>query len=159
MEALLEARGGVVTKQYLLERGWPDTIVEEGNLTVQIAKLRTLLDVGDTPGELIVTVPRVGYRMLGQDKPGVAPVTNSSAKPSIAVLPFANLGGGEDFHADGLVDDLITALSRFRTFAVVSRNSAFVYKGRNVDARQAAAELGVRYLLEGSVREPGSACG
>ncbi len=155
LEALLEAKGGVVTKQYLLERGWPDTIVEEGNLTVQIAKLRTLLEVGDARGKLIVTVPRVGYRLLGQDKPGVAPAANSPAKPSIAVLPFANLGGGEDFHADGLVDDLITGLSRFRTFAVVSRNSAFVYKGRNVDARQAAAELGVRYLLEGSVRRAG----
>ena len=78
-------------------------------------------------------------------------------KPSIAVLPFDNLSGAEgtDFEADGLVDDLITGLSRFRTFAVVSRNSTFVYKGRAVDARQAAVELGVRYLLEGSVRRSG----
>ena len=78
-------------------------------------------------------------------------------KPSIAVLPFDNLGGAgaQDFEADGLVDDLITGLSRFRTFAVVSRNSAYVYKGRAVDARQAAGELGVRYLLTGSVRRAG----
>ena len=67
------------------------------------------------------------------------------------------MGGadGQDFGPDGLVEDLITGLSRFRTFAIVSRNSTFVYKGRAVDARQAASELGVRYLLEGSIRRSG----
>ena len=156
LEALLEARGGAVTKELLLERGWPGTIVEEGNLTVQIAKLRDLLQTGNERGEWIVTVPRVGYRLLRQDLPGEAPPA-ASVQPSTAVLPFDNLGGAQaqDFQADGLVDDLITGLSRFHTFAVVSRNSAFVYRGRAVDARQAAAELGVRYLLTGSVRRAG----
>jgi TolB-like protein len=158
LEALLEAGGGVVTKEFLLERGWPGTIVEEGNLSVQIAKLRDLLQNGAERGEWIVTVPRVGYRLLRQDKVAAGPASAApSVKPSIAVLPFDNLGGADapDFGADGLVEDLITGLSRFRTFAVISRNSAFVYKGRAVDARQAASELGVRYLLEGSVRRAG----
>jgi TolB-like protein len=154
LDALLEAKGGVVTKELLLQRGWPGTIVEEGNLTVQVAKLRDLLQTGDQRGEWIVTVPRVGYRLL---RPEVAVAAAPSAKPSIAVLPFDNMGGAtaQDFEADGLVDDLITGLSRFHTFAVVSRNSAFVYKGRHVDSRQAATELGVRYLLTGSVRRAG----
>jgi TolB-like protein len=75
----------------------------------------------------------------------------------LAVLPFQNLGGdpGQDWFADGVVDDMITALSRFRSFAVVARNSAFVYEGRSVDVRQIAADLGVRYVLEGSVRRAG----
>jgi len=158
IEALLEANGGVVTKEYLIERGWPGIIVEEGNLTVQIAKLRSTLETGDDRGEWIVTIPRVGYRLRRHDHSALATTLAPPARPSIAVLPFVNLIGGDapDFHADGLVDDLITGLSRFRTFAVVSRNSAFVYKGRAVDARQAAAELGVRYLLEGSVRRAGN---
>jgi TolB-like protein len=129
-------------------------IVEDGNLTVQVARLRALLETDADRGEWIVTVPRVGYRLLRHAPTAPASVLPLPAKPSIAVMPFANLSVGEtpDFHADGLVDDLITGLSRFRTFAVVSRNSAFAYKGRAIDARQAAAELGVRYLLEGSIR-------
>jgi len=67
VEALLEANGGVVTKEYLIERGWPGTIVEEGNLTVQIAKLRSTLETGDDRGEWIVTIPRVGYRLMRHD--------------------------------------------------------------------------------------------
>ena len=73
------------------------------------------------------------------------------------MLPFANLGGDpeQDWFSDGVVDDIITALSRFRSFAVVARSSSFVYKGRAVDVRQVARELGVRYVLEGSVRRAG----
>ncbi len=151
LAALIEANGGVVTKQHLLERGWPGIIVEEANLSVQIAKLRAILDAGAQGSDWIVTVPRVGYRLL-------RPETDASpagiGNPSIAVLPFQNLGGREeqDYQADGLVDDLITGLSRFRTFSVVARSSSFAYKGRAVDSRQAATELGVRYLLEGSIR-------
>lgn len=75
-------------------------------------------------------------------------------RPSVAVLPFDNMGGDseQEYFADGVVEDIITALSRFRDFAVVARNSSFVYKGRAVDVRQVARELGVRYVLEGSVR-------
>ena len=78
-------------------------------------------------------------------------------KPSLAVLPFQNMSGDaeQEYFADGIVEDIITALSRFKSFAVVARNSSFVYKGRAVDVRQAAKELGVRYVLEGSVRRSG----
>ena len=80
------------------------------------------------------------------------------ARPSLAVLPFQNLSGdaAQDYFADGVVEDVITALSRFRSFAVIARNSSFVYKGRAVDVRQVSRELGVRYVLEGSVRRAGS---
>ncbi len=78
-------------------------------------------------------------------------------KPSIAVLPFANMSGDpeQEYFADGMVEDIITALSRFRQLFVIARNSAFTYKGRAVDVRQVAKELGVRYILEGSVRKAG----
>ena len=100
----------------------------------------------------IVTVARVGYRLL---RPDTAALSARGGKASIAVLPFDNLGGTteHEYLADGLVDDLITGLSRFRTFAVVARSSTFAYKGRIVASRTAAAELEVRYLLQGSIRQ------
>jgi TolB-like protein len=77
--------------------------------------------------------------------------------PSIAVLPFANLGGNleQDFLADGITEYIITALTRLRWLFVIARNSSFVYKGRAADVRQVARDLGVRYVLEGSVRTAG----
>ena len=77
--------------------------------------------------------------------------------PSIAVLPFQNMSGDaeQDYFCDGLVEDLITALSKLAGLRVIARNSSFVYKGRSVDVREAAQQLGVRYVLEGSVRKSG----
>jgi TolB-like protein len=151
LKALLDAKGETVSKADLMERAWPGTVVEEGNLTVQIAGLRKAL--GD---EVIVTVPRVGYRLVQPTTPA-ATAAHGGGMPSVAVLPFANLSGdvAEDYFADGIVEDITTALSRFGTFSVVSRSSAFVYKGRAVDVREAAQELGVRYVLEGGVRRQG----
>jgi adenylate cyclase len=79
-------------------------------------------------------------------------------KPSIAVLPFQNMSGDpeQEYFADGLVEDIITALSRYRSLFVIARNSSFTYKGRAVDIRQVGRELGVRYVLEGSVRKAAS---
>src|SRR5262249_47176787 len=79
-------------------------------------------------------------------------------KPSIAVLPFQNLSGDpeQEYFADGMVEDIITALSRFRELFVIARNSTFTYKGKAVDIRQVGRELGVRYVLEGSVRKVGN---
>jgi adenylate cyclase len=76
-------------------------------------------------------------------------------KPSIAVLPFTNMSGDpeQEFFADGMVDDIITALSRYPSLFVIARNSSFTYKGRAVDVKQIGRELGVRYVLEGSVRK------
>ena len=80
------------------------------------------------------------------------------SKPSIAVLPFENLSGDreQEYFADGMVEEIITALSRFRGLFVIARNSSFAYKGRAVDVKQVGRELGVRYVLEGSVRKAGS---
>jgi adenylate cyclase len=77
--------------------------------------------------------------------------------PSVAVLPFTNMSGDpeQEYFADGVVEDILTALSRFKSFAVVARNSSFAYKGRAVDVRQVSKDLGVRYVLEGSVRRAG----
>jgi len=79
-------------------------------------------------------------------------------KPSIAVLPFQNMSGDpeQDYFADGMVEDIITALSRFRSLFVIARNSSFTYKGKAVDIKQVGRELGVRYVLEGSVRKAGN---
>ena len=76
-------------------------------------------------------------------------------RPSIAVLPFANLSGDkeQEYLADGITEDIITALTRFRWFFVIARNSSFAYKDKSLDAKQIAQELGVQYLLEGSVRQ------
>ena len=81
-------------------------------------------------------------------------------KPSIAVLPFENLSGDreQEYFADGMVEEIITALSRMRWLFVIARNSSFAYKGRAVDVKQVGRELGVRYILEGSVRKAGNKC-
>ncbi len=87
-----------------------------------------------------------------------APALALPDKPSIAVLPFQNMSGDpeQEYFADGMVEDIITALSRFRSLFVIARNSSFTYKGKAVDIKQVARELGVRYVLEGSVRKAGS---
>jgi TolB-like protein/class 3 adenylate cyclase len=91
-----------------------------------------------------------------------APVRSATlmlpAKPSIAVLPFQNMSGDpeQDYFADGMVEDIITGLSRIKWLFVIARNSSFTYKGRTVDVKQVGRELGVRYVLEGSVRKVGS---
>ena len=79
-------------------------------------------------------------------------------KPSIAVLPFQNMSGDpeQEYFADGMVEDIITALSRIALLFVIARNSSFTYKGRAVDVKQVGRELGVRYVLEGSVRKAGN---
>lgn len=156
LAALIGAVGQAVSKQDLMAKAWPGMIVEEGNLTVQIAALRKVL--GPTPDGLdwIITVPRVGYRLLQQQSRAPVAVEHSLL-PSLAVLPFQNLSGDheQDYFADGVVEDIITALSRFKSFAVIARNSSFSYKSSVVDARQVASDLGVRYVMEGSVRRAG----
>ena len=86
------------------------------------------------------------------------PPLSSRDKPSIAVLPFQNLSGDseQDYFCDGLVDDILTSLSKLAGLRVIARNSSFFYKGRSVDVRDAAKQLGVRYILEGSVRKSGN---
>ncbi len=153
--ALIAAEGKPVAKADLMEAGWPGLAVEEGNLTVQIAALRKALGPGPQGQDWIVTVPRVGYRLM-TTSPSAA-VGVSATRPVVAVLPFQNLSGDADaeYFADGIVADIITALSRFRSLAVLSRNSSFAYRGRTIDTRTIAHDLGAGYLLEGSVRRSG----
>ncbi|MGO4676564.1 winged helix-turn-helix domain-containing tetratricopeptide repeat protein [Bosea sp. 2YAB26] len=157
LAALVERPGEILEKAALMDAAWPGTAVEEGNLTVQIAQLRKLLGPGADSGEWIVTVPRVGYRFTGAieqlDGARRAPLA-LPGKPSIAVLPFVNLSTDpeQESFADGLTEDLITDLSRNAGLFVIARNSAFAYKGKAMDVRAIASDLGVRYLLEGSAR-------
>ncbi len=155
LSALLAAQGQVVSKADLMNAGWPGLSVEEGNLTVQIAGLRKLLGPGPLGQGWIVTVPRLGYRLILPQN--LAPEEVEIGRPTLAVLPFENLSGDadSDYFADGVVADIITALSRFNKLAVVSRSSSFVYKGRIADVRAVAQALGADYLLEGSVRRSG----
>jgi TolB-like protein/tetratricopeptide (TPR) repeat protein len=154
LSALVDAGGGIVSREALMQAAWPGRLVEDANLTVQIAALRRILGNGSHDEGWIVTVPRGGYRL--QWREGHRGQRGRGA-PSLAVLPFENLSGDAEqgFLADGLVDEIITALSRFRTFAVVARSSTFAYRGRAIDVREVARELGVGYLLQGSVRRHG----
>ena len=160
LEALLEADGKTLTKSALMDAAWPKTAVEESNPTVQVAALRKCL--GQTPdgGEWIITVPRLGYRFARPRRleGGDASTRDGLAgKTAIAVLPFSNLSSDpeQEYFADGLSEDLITDLSKVPGFTVIARNSSFAYKGRQLDVRTVAAELGVRYIIEGSVRRAG----
>ncbi len=163
---LVERAGTLVPKDALIAAGWSGLAVEEGNLTVQIAALRRVFE--DEPGgeRWIETMPRRGYRFVGppvtseEGTPvaaattGPVPTLSLPDRPSIAVLPFQNMSGDaeQEYFADGIVEEIITALSRMRWLFVIARNSSFTYKGRAVDVKQVGRELGVRYVLEGSVR-------
>jgi TolB-like protein len=158
LAALVARPGDILSKSALLDAAWPGLAVEEGNLTVQIAQLRKLLGVPADGGEWITTVPRIGYRFAGAVEQLDTAKRRSlplPAKPSIAVLPFANVSNDpeQETFADGLTEDLITDLSRTAELFVIARNSAFAYKGKAGDVRAIAEELGVRHLLEGSVRQ------
>jgi TolB-like protein/Flp pilus assembly protein TadD len=159
LAALVQRKGEVVRKAELIDEAWEGAAVEEANLTVQIAALRKLLGSAPDGTEWILTVPRVGYRFSGTAPASAAldaPPTQDPAI-SIAVMAFTNLGGApqEDFFAEGLAEDLIASLSRIRGLLVSARNSSFTYKDRSTDAQRIGADLGVRYILQGSVRRSG----
>jgi TolB-like protein/Tfp pilus assembly protein PilF len=165
--ALLVGRAGTpVSKEALLEAAWPAQAIEDSNLTVQIAAVRRIFEDLAGGGDWIETLPRRGYRYVGPavaaNRPVSAAIVTEARlslpdKPSVAVLPFSNLSGDpeQDYFADGMVDDIITGLARINWLFVIARNSTFTYKGRAVDVKQVGRELGVRYVLEGSVRKAG----
>ena len=154
LAALAGRPGEILSKAELMDAAWPGRAVEEGNLTVQVAQLRKLLGPAVDGGPWIATVPRVGYRFTRAVEPLPRTPLRLADLPSIAVLPFATLGNdrAQDCFADGLTEDLITDLSRIPGLFVIARNSAFAYKGRTMDLRDIARDLGVRYLLQGSAR-------
>jgi TolB-like protein/Tfp pilus assembly protein PilF len=163
---LIENRARVVSKDDLIAAVWQGRIVSESTLTSRINAVRKA--VGDSGDEqvLIRTIARKGFRFVGalSDEPAPLPVKQpappafpSPERPSIAVLPFVNMSGDpeQDYFSDGISEDIITALSKLRWFFVIARNSSFIYKGKAVHLKQVAEELGVRYVMEGSVRKIG----
>jgi TolB-like protein len=151
-------RDRVVTKDELLQGVWGGRIVSESALTTRINAVRRALGDDGTAQRLVRTFTRKGIRFVGEvterSDPAALPLPD---KPSIAVLPFLNLSGDpeQEYFADGMVEEIITALSRIRWLFVIARNSSFTYKGQPVDVKQVGRELGVRYILEGSVRKAG----
>jgi len=162
---LASANGEVVSKDELMTRVWPGLAVEENNIQVHISALRKALDEGKDGQAYVLTVPGRGYRLVGTKAATSSAVRDVATqpgpaipdKPSIAVLPFQSMTDDpeQQYFADGVVEEIITALSRFSGLFVIARNSSFTYKGRSVDIKQVGSELGVRYVLEGSVRRGG----
>jgi TolB-like protein len=173
LDYLIRNRERVVSKDDLINTIWNGRSVSDVALTTRMDAARSAITDSGKEQRLIKTLPRKGFRFVGHvleiSKPDDAAVMNGvvqppssvlglSNKPSIAVLPFHNMSGDpeQEYFADGLVDDIITALSRFRALFVIARNSSFTYKGKPVDIKQVGHELGVRYVLEGSVRKAGT---
>lgn len=154
---LLAHRDRVVSKSEILEIVWPGLVVEENNLSVQISSLRKLLGVN-----AIATIPGRGYRFSFEAvQVKAAPHVdiplaraNAVAKPTIAVLPFNVLSDDPhtNFLADGLVEDVIALLARVPGFLLISRASSFAFRGHAVTVPEVALQLGVRFVVEGSVR-------
>jgi TolB-like protein/Tfp pilus assembly protein PilF len=166
---LIENRDRVVTREDLLAALWDGRTVADSTLATHINAARRAIGDSGEEQKLIRTIARKGLRFVGdvQAAPaGKAPAPATSARPTalppsgrpaIAVLAFNNMSGeaGQEYFSDGISEDLITALSKLRWFFVVARNSSFSYKGRAVPMKQLADELGVDYVVEGSVRKDG----
>jgi TolB-like protein len=154
-----------VSKEELFHEIWRGIAVTDDALVQCIRDIRQVLE--DSEHRIVKTVPRRGYlfagfgqeqhRSLGAENgpDGRGTASPTPGRPSIAVLPFVNLSGDpeQDYFGDGIVEDITTALSRNRAFFVIARDSSFAYKGRGVETQQLGRELGVRYLLEGSIRK------
>lgn len=154
------ARGEVVEKDRLMERVWPGRVVEENAIQVHVSSLRKALDAVSEGQSHIVTVPGRGYRLVGIDGPVPSPGSldhGGSRTPgtSVAVLRFTNLSGdpAQDYFADGIVEDIITGLSRIGGISVIASNSSFMYGAEAPDLVKVGRDLGCRYLVQGSVRK------
>jgi len=172
LDYLIRNRGRVVSKDDLINAIWNGRSVSDAALTTRLNAARSAIGDSGLEQRLVKTLPRKGFRFVGSvleaQRPAYAPVADVQTehenpvlalpdKPSIAVLPFQNLSDDpeQEYFADGMVEDIITGLSRSKMLFVISRNSSFAYKGRAVDIKQVSRELGVRYVLEGSVRKAG----
>jgi TolB-like protein len=159
---LVRNPGRLIAKGELIDNVWPNVIVTENSLTQCIKDVREVL--GDDTQSVIETVAKRGYLFApsvivqGAAEPAEGSSLPLPDRPSIAVLPFDNMSGDpdQDYFADGISEDLITGLSRIRWLFVIARNSTFVYRHRAVDVKQVSRDLGVRYVLEGSVRRAGN---
>ncbi len=162
---LAEKPGRVFSVGELLDRVWKDVIVSQDSVYAAIAALRRAL--GDNPKRptYIANVVRRGYRLVAPVSQWTVPVTEQARadapalpdKPAIVVMPFLNLSGdpAQDYFSDGVTEDVITDLSRWRSLTVRSRSASFRNRGTTADAKQIARELSARFIVEGSVRRLG----
>jgi TolB-like protein len=160
---LIENRDRVVSKDDLIASVWGGRIVSDSTLTSRINAARKAVGDSGEEQKLIRTIARKGIRFVGslREEPSAVSATTSVLplpdRPAIAVLPFTNMSGEpeQEYFSDGISEDIITALSKLRWFLVIARNSSFIYKGKAVHMKQVAEELGVGYVVEGSVRKGG----
>jgi TolB-like protein len=161
---LVENRGRVVSKNDLIASVWGGRIVSDSALDSRVNAARKALGDNGKRQRFIRTMPRKGIRFIGDVRTGgeavaaankaAEPALTVPDKPSIAVLPFANLNGNseDDAFADGVTEEIIAALSRVRWFFVIARGSTFAFRGRETDVKKVVQDLGVRYVLVGSIR-------
>jgi TolB-like protein/Tfp pilus assembly protein PilF len=172
---LVHERDRVVSKDDLIASVWGGRIVSDSTLTSRINAARKAIGDSGEEQKLIRTIARKGLRFVGAVRarpldggPADAaprteiPITARPAfslpeRPTIAVLPFTNMSGDpeQEYFSDGISEDIITALAKLRWFFVIARNSSFIYKGKSVHMKQISEELGVGYVVEGSVRRSG----
>ena len=152
--------GRIMSRDELFDAVWPDVTVTEDSITQCVREVRRA--IGDPEGRVLRTIVKRGYcldvAVNPMTSPGQAPVVRTDHdRPSLVVLPFQSIPSDPDMEwfADGIVEEITTALSRFRSLFVIARNSAFTFKGESVDVRDVGRRLGVRYVLEGSVRHAG----
>ena len=164
---LLNRAGQLVTKDELIEQAWHGVVVEENNLAAQITALRRAFSHTQDGAGWIETLPRRGYRFVGpvewqSDLPVPMPTPRSprpgNGRPSIAVLPFSTPPPNPlpSYVADGLVENITSALSGLSEFSVISRNSTYRYRSAEPDLAMIGRELDVRYLVTGSIRRAGT---
>lgn len=169
LEFLVRSRDHVISRDDLIAAVWQGRIVSESTLSSRVNAARVAIGDDGTAQRLIRTLPRKGFRFVGAvhegqaPSPGALPATPAEANkagvpfrdgPTIAILPFTNMSGDteSDYFADGMAEEIITALSYCAGLKVIARNSSFTYKGRAIDVRQVGRELGAAFVLEGSVR-------
>jgi len=169
---LVKNRDRVVSKDDVIASVWGGRIVSDSTLTSRINAARKALGDSGEEQKLIRTIARKGFRFVGtvvdgaaqigdapesEPREGMRPAVPPSDRPAIAVLPFVNMSEdpAQEYFSDGISEDIITALSKLRWFFVIARNSSFVYKGKSVHMKKVGAELGVGYVVEGSVRKSG----
>ena len=161
---LVQHSDRLVTKDDLLAAVWNGRFVSESALTTRINAARTALGDDGAAQRLIRTLRGRGVRFVGDVRASrgathdeMPPTLTLQDRPSIAVLPFANMSGDpeQDYFADGVAEEILTALSKWRWFLVLARNSTFTFKGKSNSIRQIGEALGATYVLEGSVRKGG----
>lgn len=158
--ALVQAAGTLLTREQLLQRLWPDTVIEEGSLSSHISMLRKALGTAPNGQDFIETLPKRGYRFAAVVKrAGVQEQESAIDRAMLVVLPFENLTAGEryDYFSDGLTEEMIAELASLSPehLGVIARTSAMQFKSTTKSVKQIGSDLGVSHVLEGSVRRVG----